>query len=100
MSQSLEAPLQRHLAKVKLLHEEDALAGYGEVILRDISPTSTRQYAASFLGGKVSRLLRKRPGRPHSRAISDWRRPYKMAVWAHAPAYAVVSTPADSTADQ
>jgi integron integrase len=30
---SLVEPLQRHLAKVKLLHEEDLLAGYGEVYL-------------------------------------------------------------------
>src|SRR5262249_27328294 len=30
---SLAEPLQRHLAKVKLLHAEDLLAGYGEVYL-------------------------------------------------------------------
>ena len=33
LPRALEAPLQRHLAKVKLLHEEDLLAGYGEVFL-------------------------------------------------------------------
>jgi integron integrase len=33
LPQSLAAPLQRHLAKVKLLHDEDVLAGYGEVYL-------------------------------------------------------------------
>lgn len=33
LPQSLIAPLQRHLSKVKLLHEEDLLAGYGEVYL-------------------------------------------------------------------
>ena len=31
LPQSLAEPLQRHLARVKLLHEEDRLAGYGEV---------------------------------------------------------------------
>ena len=30
---SLAEPLQRHLARVKLLHAEDLLAGYGEVYL-------------------------------------------------------------------
>lgn len=30
---ALEEPLQRHLAKVQLLHEEDLLEGYGEVYL-------------------------------------------------------------------
>ena len=33
LPQSLVAPLQRHLSKVKLVHEEDVLAGYGEVYL-------------------------------------------------------------------
>jgi integron integrase len=33
LPQSLIAPLQRHLSKVKLVHEEDVLAGYGEVYL-------------------------------------------------------------------
>jgi integrase len=33
LPRALVAPLQRHLAKVKLLHEEDLLAGYGEVYL-------------------------------------------------------------------
>jgi integron integrase len=33
LPQSLVAPLQRHLSKVKLVHEEDLLAGYGEVYL-------------------------------------------------------------------
>jgi integron integrase len=33
LPQGLEEPLQRHLAKVKLLHEEDLLAGFGEVYL-------------------------------------------------------------------
>jgi integron integrase len=33
LPRALAAPLQRHLAKVKLLHEEDLLAGYGEVYL-------------------------------------------------------------------
>ncbi|MGE3541867.1 MAG: integron integrase [Candidatus Tectimicrobiota bacterium] len=30
---TLEEPLRRHLSKVKLLHDEDLLAGYGEVYL-------------------------------------------------------------------
>jgi integron integrase len=33
LPRSLAEPLQRHLARVKLLHEEDLLAGYGEVYL-------------------------------------------------------------------
>ena len=33
LPRSLEEPLQRHLAKVKLVHEDDLLAGYGEVYL-------------------------------------------------------------------
>ena len=33
LPRSLEDPLQRHLAKIKLLHEEDLLAGYGDVYL-------------------------------------------------------------------
>jgi integron integrase len=33
LPRALAAPLQRHLAKVKLLHEEDLLQGYGEVYL-------------------------------------------------------------------
>jgi len=33
LPRALEAPLQRHLAKVKLLHEEELLEGYGEVYL-------------------------------------------------------------------
>ena len=32
----LAEPLQRHLAKVKLLHEEELLEGYGEVSLPDV----------------------------------------------------------------
>jgi hypothetical protein len=28
--QGLEEPLQRHLARVKLLHDEEGLTGYGE----------------------------------------------------------------------
>jgi len=31
LPQGLEEPLQRHLARVKLLHDEDVLTGYGEV---------------------------------------------------------------------
>ena len=31
LPQDLEEPLHRHLARVKLLHDEDVLAGYGEV---------------------------------------------------------------------
>lgn len=33
LPEKLKEPLQRHLAKVKLLHEEDLAAGYGEVYL-------------------------------------------------------------------
>lgn len=33
LHRSLEEPLQRHLTRVKLLHEEDLLAGYGDVYL-------------------------------------------------------------------
>jgi integron integrase len=33
LPQSLAEPLQRHLARVKLVHEEDLLGGYGEVYL-------------------------------------------------------------------
>ena len=33
LPRSLAEPLQRHLARVHLLHEEDRLAGYGEVYL-------------------------------------------------------------------
>ena len=33
LPQAVEATLQRHLAKVKLLHEEDLVEGYGEVYL-------------------------------------------------------------------
>jgi len=33
LPQSLHAPLQRHLAKVQLMHQEDRAAGYGEVHL-------------------------------------------------------------------
>src|SRR5712691_11446018 len=33
LPQSVEAALQRHLTKVKVLHEEDLLEGYGEVYL-------------------------------------------------------------------
>jgi integron integrase len=33
LPRALAAPLQRHLARVKLLHEADLLAGYGEVYL-------------------------------------------------------------------
>jgi len=33
LPRSLAEPLQRHLARVKLLHEADLLAGYGEVYL-------------------------------------------------------------------
>jgi site-specific recombinase XerD len=33
LPRSLEESLQRHLTKVKLLHEEDLLAGYGDVYL-------------------------------------------------------------------
>ncbi len=33
LPRSLAEPLQRHLARVKLLHEDDRLAGYGEVSL-------------------------------------------------------------------
>jgi len=35
LPRSLAEPLQRHLARVKLLHEEDLFAGYGEVYLPD-----------------------------------------------------------------
>jgi integrase len=33
LPQSLQAPLQHHLAKVALLHQEDLQAGYGDVYL-------------------------------------------------------------------
>src|SRR5262252_6802589 len=33
LPRSLAEPLQRHLARVKLLHEDDLCAGYGEVYL-------------------------------------------------------------------
>jgi integrase len=33
LPRTLQESLQRHLAKVKLLHEEDLAAGYGEVFL-------------------------------------------------------------------
>jgi integron integrase len=33
LPRSLEEPLQRHLVRVKLVHEDDLLAGYGEVYL-------------------------------------------------------------------
>jgi integron integrase len=33
LPQAIEPPLQRHLARVKLLHEADVLEGYGEVYL-------------------------------------------------------------------
>ena len=33
LPRALAEPLQRHLTKVKLLHEEDLLAGYGNVYL-------------------------------------------------------------------
>jgi site-specific recombinase XerD len=33
LPQALVAPLQRHLTKVKLLHEDDLTAGYGEIYL-------------------------------------------------------------------
>jgi hypothetical protein len=44
---SIEKPLQRHLTKVKALHELDLREGYGEVFLRN---ALARKYAADRLG--------------------------------------------------
>jgi integron integrase len=49
LPRSLEESLQRHLAKVKLLHEEDLAAGYGDVYLPYAFARKDRHAGKSWL---------------------------------------------------
>ena len=55
LPQSLVALLQRHLSKVKLVHEEDVLAGYGEVFFPMPSPGKIRTPGHRGRGSMFSR---------------------------------------------
>jgi integron integrase len=53
LSQSLRVPLQRHIAKVRALHERDVARGHGEVVLPDAlqrkSPSAPRDFHWQWL---------------------------------------------------
>ncbi len=81
-----EEPLQRHLRKVKVLHEEDCAAGYGAVYLPDALarkyPSAATDWKWQYVFPARSRSIDPRSGieRRHHRSDSAVQRAVKKAV--------------------
>jgi integrase len=75
LPRSLAAPLQRHLAKVKLLHEEDLLEGNGEVSLPYAfdrkDPHAGESWAWQYVFPAAKRAIDPRSGIVHRHHLSE-----------------------------
>ncbi|MGE3540005.1 MAG: integron integrase [Candidatus Tectimicrobiota bacterium] len=75
LPQGLEEPLQRHLQRVKLVHEEDMLAGYGEVYLpyalHRKEPGAARAWCWQYVFPAARRSLDPRTGQERRHHVSE-----------------------------
>jgi integron integrase len=75
LPQSLEKPLQRHLAKVQLLHEEDLAEGFGEVYLPYALdrkyPNAGRSWTWQYVFPAAKRSVDPRSGKERRHHVSD-----------------------------
>jgi integron integrase len=75
LPRSVEEPLQRHLTKVKLLHEEDLTEGYGEVYLPYAfarkDPTAGISWAWQYVFPASKRSRDPRSGRERRHHVSE-----------------------------
>ena len=71
----LKQPLMRHLQKVKVLHEEDLRAGYGEVFLPYALarkyPHAPRQWGWQYIFPAANRSIDPRSGKPRRHHFSE-----------------------------
>jgi integron integrase len=71
----LRQPLVRHLQKVKLIHEEDLVAGYGEVFLPYALarkyPNAPKEWGWQYVFPAASRSIDPRSGRERRHHLSD-----------------------------
>ena len=71
----LKQPLMRHLQKVKILHEEDLAAGYGEVFLPYALarkyPNAPRHWAWQYVFPSATRSVDPRSGKKRRHHLSD-----------------------------
>lgn len=71
----LKEPLTRHLKKVKVLHEEDLAAGYGEVYLPYALarkyPNATKQWGWQYVFPAAKRSVDPRSGKERRHHLSD-----------------------------
>ena len=71
----LKQPLMRHLQKIKVLHEEDLAAGYGEVFLPYALarkyPNAPRQWGWQYLFPAAKRSVDPRSGKERRHHLSD-----------------------------
>jgi integron integrase len=75
LPQALKEPLRRHLAKVKLLHEDDLLEGFGEVYLPYALdrkyPNAAKEWGWQYVFPASSRSLDPRSGKQRRHHISE-----------------------------
>ena len=75
LPKSLEEPLQRHLAKVQLLHEEDLAEGFGEVYLPYALarkyPNAGRSWTWQYVFPAAKRSVDPRSGKERRHHVSD-----------------------------
>jgi integrase len=75
LPQSLEKPLQRHLAKVQLLYEEDLAEGFGEVYLPYALdrkyPNAGRSWTWQYVFPAAKRSVDPRSGKERRHHVSD-----------------------------
>jgi integron integrase len=75
LPQALNGPLRRHLAKVKLLHEDDLLEGFGEVYLPYALdrkyPNAAKEWGWQYVFPASSRSLDPRSGKQRRHHISE-----------------------------
>ena len=75
LPKSLEEPLQRHLAKVQLLHAEDLAEGFGEVYLPYVLdrkyPNAGRSWTWQYVFPAAKRSVDPRSGKERRHHVSD-----------------------------
>jgi integrase len=75
LPQSLQEPLQRHLVKVQLLHEEDLAEGFGEVYLSYALarkyPNAGTSWVWQYVFPAAKRSLDPRSGKERRHHVSD-----------------------------
>ena len=75
LPRKITAPLRRHLDKVKVLHEQDAAAGYGEVYLPYALarkyPKAPKEWAWQYVFPSAHRSIDPRSGKERRHHLSD-----------------------------